>query len=189
MKSARDEEFTAYVDAEGPHLLRTATLLAAGDHHLAEDLVQATLVRLYLAWPRFRSTEHPQAYARRTLTNSLLNERRRPWRRHEQPHQELPDAAARAADEEYERADDVRAALAALSPRMRAAIVFRYFHDLTVAETADVLNCSQGTVKSQTARALDRMRDHLNTIDVARFSEKPDLANLANLADPGVFNV
>ena len=187
MRSTRDEEFTAYVDAQAPHLLRTATLLAAGDHHLAEDLVQATLVRLYVAWPRFRSTEHPQAYARRTLTNVLLNERRRLWRRHEQPSPDLPDTAAAASDEQNERADDVRAALAALAPRMRAAIVFRYFHDLSVAETADLLNCSQGTVKSQTARGLERMRTHFDTTAVTRSSTSSDATR--DLATPGAFHV
>ena len=141
-----------------PQLVHTATLLAAGDTHLAEDLVQATLTKLYVAWPSFQRTQNPDGYVRRMLVNALIDERRRVWRRREQPVAELPDRAAGAAPPVSPAAEAVRAALAELPPRMRAAVVFRYFHDLDVAATADALNCSVGTVKSQTARGLDRLR-------------------------------
>ncbi|MGY1838969.1 MULTISPECIES: SigE family RNA polymerase sigma factor [unclassified Modestobacter] len=159
MRRERDEAFSAFVAGSRGDLLRTATLLAAGDRHLAEDLVQVSLTRLYLAWPRLRAPEARFAYARRVLVNALIDETRRPWRRREQPRAELPDAPAPAAGgPDDERLARLRPALEQLPPRMRAAVVFRHLHELSVAETADVLNCSQGTVKSQTARGLDQLR-------------------------------
>ncbi len=138
-------------------MLRTAVLLAAGDSHLAEDLVQATLTRLYVGWAAFERAANPDAYIRRALVNALIDERRRVWRRREQTVAELPDqAAADVAGNPAGQA--VRQALRELPPRMRAAVVFRYFYDLDVAATADALKCSEGTVKSQTARGLDRLR-------------------------------
>ena len=137
-------------------MLRTAALLTAGDTHLAEDLVQATLTRLYVNWSAFQKAQNPDAYIRRSLVNALIDERRRIWRRREQPVAELPDRAAATAGNPAGEA--VRRALRDLPPRMRAAVVFRYFYDLDVAATADALNCSEGTVKSQTARGLDRLR-------------------------------
>lgn len=138
--------------------MRTATLLAAGDRPLAEDLVQVSLTRLYLAWGRLRAPEARHAYARRTLVNALIDETRRPWRRREQSRAELPDMPTPDGEEPDERLARLRPALAELPPRMRAAVVFRHLHEVTVAETADVLNCSQGTVKSQTSRGLEHLR-------------------------------
>ncbi len=137
-------------------MLRTAALLAAGDTHLAEDLVQATLTRLYVNWSAFQRAQNADAYVRRALVNALIDERRRIWRRRERPVAVLPDQAHATAASPV--GDAVRQALQELPPRMRAAVVFRYFYDLDVAATADALNCSEGTVKSQTARGLDRLR-------------------------------
>ena len=145
------------MSARRPYLLRTAALLTAGDTHLAEDLVQSTLTKLYLAWPAFRRANNPEGYLRRVLVNALIDEKRRLWRRREQPMAELPDLPA-AIDGNAPVGDAVRQALRDLPPRMRAAVIFRYFYDLDIAETADALDCSPGTVKSQTARGLDRLR-------------------------------
>ena len=160
MRAGRDEEFREFVLARRAELLHTATLLTAGDRHLAEDVVQSTLTKLYVHWPRFRRAGNPEGYARRALVHTLVDERRRPWRR-EQSRAELPD---RAGPEPVLAADSAQLveALRHLPPRMRAAVVFRYVHDLSVAETADALGCSQGTVKSQTARALDKLRAALD---------------------------
>jgi len=155
--TGRDEEFRSYVLDRRADLLRTAKLLTAGDGHLAEDLVQSTLTQLYLAWPAFRKANNPNAYARRALVNALVDEKRRPWRRRERSMPVLPEYPA-SESVGSTQADALNAAMRQLPPRMRAALVFRYFHDLNVAETADALGCSQGTVKSQTARALDRLR-------------------------------
>jgi RNA polymerase sigma-70 factor (sigma-E family) len=153
---ARDEEFRAFVVARRPALLRLATLLSAGDEHLAEDLVQTALTRLYVAWRRVERDQGPEAYARRILVNAVVDERRRAWRRSETSRADLPEVAA--ATGAVEDRDAVRTALAAIAPRMRAAVVLRHWLGYDVAECAALLGCSEGTVKSQTARGLDRLR-------------------------------
>ncbi|MEV0899420.1 SigE family RNA polymerase sigma factor [Actinoplanes sp. NPDC049802] len=157
MKNERDEQFHQFVVSRRAALVRTATLLTAGDAHLAEDLVQSTLTKLYVAWPAFQRADNPDGYVRRALVNALTDERRRWWRRSERSMAEVPDRVA-AEHTGGDVSDGLRAALRELPPRMRAALVFRYFYDLDVADTADALGCSEGTVKSQTARALDRLR-------------------------------
>jgi RNA polymerase sigma-70 factor (sigma-E family) len=157
----RDEQFHDFVLARRAGLVRTATLLCAGDGHLAEDLVQSTLTKLYVGWPAFRRADNPEGYVRRALVNALTDEKRRLWRRRERPVADLPDQAFQGAHDDVAGGDRLRRALKNLPPRMRAAVVFRYFYDLGVAETADALNCTEGTVKSQTARALDKLRSAL----------------------------
>jgi RNA polymerase sigma-70 factor (sigma-E family) len=156
----RDDQFHAYVLARRAGLVRTATLLTAGDPHLAEDLVQSTLTKLYVAWPAFQRADNSDGYVRRVMVNALTDERRRLWWRRERPMADLPDRPQ--ADQHSGHLDQgLRTALRNLPPRMRAAVVFRYFYDLDIADTADALGCSEGTVKSQTSRALDRLRDAL----------------------------
>lgn len=163
VRGDRDEQFSDFVLAQRAGLLRTATLLTAGDRHLAEDLVQTTLTKLYVAWPSFQRADNPLGYTRRVLTNALTDERRRAWWRRERATDELPEVAR--TDQHHEPiADDLRQALRDLPPKMRAAVVFRYFHDLTVSETAEALGCSEVTVKSQTSRALARLRIALHSL-------------------------
>jgi RNA polymerase sigma-70 factor (sigma-E family) len=162
VKNERDEQFHQFVVSRRAALVRTATLLTAGDAHLAEDLVQSTLTKLYVAWPSFQRADNPDGYVRRTLVNALTDERRRWWRRSERPMAEVPDRAA-AEHVNGDVSDGLRVALKELPPKMRAALVFRYFYDLDVADTADALGCSEGTVKSQTARSLDKLRAVLGT--------------------------
>lgn len=166
MRSARGEEFEQYVFARRAELLRTATLLTAGDRHLAEDLVQSTLTRLYVAWPAFQRARNPGGYARRALVNALVDERRRPWRR-EDLQADLPELPVPEPAGPGDEGERLNQALRELPPRMRATLVFRYFHDLSVADTAEALGCTEGTVKSATARALDRLREvlDLRTVD------------------------
>jgi RNA polymerase sigma-70 factor (sigma-E family) len=166
VRDERDEQFHSFVLSHRAGLVRTATLLTAGDGHLAEDLVQSALTKLYVAWPSFRRADNPEGYLRRTLVNALTDERRRWWRRHERSMADPPD---RVREEPAGRDldDGLRSALRGLPPRMRAAVVFRYFYDLDVADTADALGCSVGTVKSQTARALDRLRSVLAPDDLS----------------------
>jgi RNA polymerase sigma-70 factor (sigma-E family) len=152
----RDEEFRSYVHASRNQLLRTATFLASGDRHAAEDLVQTALMRMYVAWPRVRS-ETVDAYARKALLNALIDNRRRPFARFERTHAQLPEIAVDDPTPTDTEAAVFRA-LAELPPRMRAAVVLRHLLELSVTETADALNCSEGTVKSQTARALGQLR-------------------------------
>jgi RNA polymerase sigma-70 factor (sigma-E family) len=157
VKNERDLQFHSFVLARRAWLVRTATLLTAGDSHLAEDLVQSTLTKLYVAWSAFQRADNPDGYVRRTLVNGITDERRRLWRRRERSMANLPDRP-RIDPESDDICDGLRQALRDLPPRMRAAVVFRYVYDLDIAATADALGCSEGTVKSQTARALDRLR-------------------------------
>jgi RNA polymerase sigma-70 factor (sigma-E family) len=153
---AREDQFRAYVLQSRGSLLRTATLLASGNAHQAEDLVQTVLLRMYVSWPRIRSDTR-DAYARKMLVNAHIDDRRKPFARHEQNHAEVPDVAVEAAPPSDTEAAVFRA-LAELPPRMRAAVILRHLHDASVAETADALGCSEGTVKSQTARGLAQLR-------------------------------
>jgi RNA polymerase sigma-70 factor (sigma-E family) len=155
----REDQFRAYVLASRGRLLRTAALLASGDAHVAEDLVQTVLLRMYLSWPRIRP-ETRDAYARKMLVNALVDERRRPHARHERNEAEVPDMAVEPTLPTEGDADVFRA-LAELPPRMRAAVVLRHLNDASVTETAEALGCSEGTVKSQTARGLDHLRVRL----------------------------
>lgn len=169
-RSQRDEEFSAFVRARRPELLRSACLLTAGDRHQAEDLVQTALARLYVAWPRVRRTGTQTGYAWRIIVNAHRDEVRRPRWRREQPTADPPDGPQPLPPSTLSNgldAESVRAALARLPAGMRAAIVLRHWLDLSVEETAGLLNCSEGTVKSQTAKAGARLRELLAGADTA----------------------
>jgi RNA polymerase sigma-70 factor (sigma-E family) len=152
----REEEFRAFAADRRSSLLRTSTALTGGDPHLAEDLVQKCLLKLYVAWPRVRSM-HLDSYMRRSLVNALIDERRRAFHRHERAWAEPPDAVGPEVDN-GELAGSILWALGQLAPRMRAAVVLRHVDGLSTEETAHALRCSTGTVKSQTARGLERLR-------------------------------
>jgi RNA polymerase sigma-70 factor (sigma-E family) len=153
-RSARDREFTEFVTARRPALVRVAALLVSGDLARAEDVVQTALIRLYKAWPRVR-TETVDAYARRCVVNAAVDEHRSLFRRREQTWAEVPDVAV-----ENTPGDEaaVLTLLATLPASMRAAVVLRYVEGLSIAETADAMGCSEGNVKSQSARGLNRLR-------------------------------
>ena len=157
--NTRDAEFVDFVTAQRTALVRMARLLTAGDDALAEDLVQTTLTRLYVHWPRVRRAGNPVGYARTSLTHAFVDEQRRAHRRRETPTDLVTDAAT--VDPDRDLADAVLAALATLAPRQRAVVVLRHFLDLDIAETARVLSISTGTVKSQNAKALDHLRTAL----------------------------
>jgi RNA polymerase sigma-70 factor (sigma-E family) len=160
MRSADEASYCEFVAARRRSLLQTAFLLA-GDWHLAEDLVQTTLAKLYVAWARIQRPDDVDAYARRTLVNAFIDERRRPWRR-EQAVDDVPDRVAVPSNpSDPAMRGRILAALAQVPKKQRAALVLRYWEDLSVEHAADVLNCSTGTIKSQTARGLERLRDAL----------------------------
>ncbi|MCW2545348.1 MAG: putative polymerase ECF-subfamily sigma factor [Frankiales bacterium] len=156
---ARDDEFARYVAEHRQGLLRTARFLTAGDSHAAEDLVQTALMRVYVAWPRVRQ-ETADAYARRAVLNALIDESRRGFTRHERAQDVLPEPLPAPSPADTDEA--LYAALAGLPPRMRAAVVLRFFCDLSVTDAARELSCSEGTIKSQTARALTHLRTTLS---------------------------
>jgi RNA polymerase sigma-70 factor (sigma-E family) len=155
--SRRDEEFRAFLADRRSSLLRTSTALTGGDSHLAEDLVQKCMIKLYVAWPRVRSM-HLDSYVRRSLVNALIDERRGAFHRHERAWAEPPDAVRLEVVEGGELSEDLLWALGQLAPRMRAAVVLRHVDGLSTEETSHALRCSTGTVKSQTARGLERLR-------------------------------
>lgn len=156
-----DELFTAFVRTYRPSLRRVAYLLC-GDFHEADDLVQTALLAVHLAWASLASHPHPFGYARRVLVNAFISERRRlRWQREESwavPPQREPAA------EDFTRIDDLDLllrALRSLGPRQRAVIVLRLYEDLSIAQTAEILGCDAGTVRSQASRALAAMRSIL----------------------------
>lgn len=152
----RDAEFAAYMDARQPALLRTAYLLT-GDAHTAEDIVQTSMAKLYLAWHKVQRRESVDAYVRRIMLNECRSLWRRPWKRREVATETIPE---RGATDEYDDglADEVWAVVSTLPPRQRAVIVLRYYEELTEAEIARTLGIAEGTVKSQASRALAALR-------------------------------
>jgi RNA polymerase sigma-70 factor (sigma-E family) len=154
--SAVRADFESWLVAREGALQRTAYLLT-GDPHSAQDLVQTTLARLFLAWDRIGDLGHVDAYARKVLVNEHRSTWRRAWRRREVVTDDLPDRAVAA--HQYDGTDDaVWAFVGTLPPRQRAVIVLRYYEDLTEAQTAELLGISVGTVKSQAHRALAALR-------------------------------
>ncbi len=163
MDAGAEERFSRWADARSDRLLRVAYLLC-GDWHLAEDLVQDTLMQAALHWKRVEAADSADGYVRRIL----MNEARKRWRRRssrELPHREIRDSEAILTDgaDAYVVRDELMAAIRRLPLGQRSALVFRYFEQLSEAETAQALNCSVGTVKSHTHRALSALRDLLNT--------------------------
>jgi RNA polymerase sigma-70 factor (sigma-E family) len=154
-----DERFTAYVRARGEHHLRAAVLLT-GDWHAAEDLVQASLAKLYRAWPKLRPDGDPDAYLRRVMVNTHRSWWRARWRR-ETPAGELPETVIADFADGQALAAQVRQALQALPRRQRAVLVLRYCADLPEAEVADLLGCSVGTVKTHAHRGSRALREIL----------------------------
>jgi RNA polymerase sigma-70 factor (sigma-E family) len=149
------EAFEAFVVARYGRLVRTAYLLT-NDRALAEDLVQTTLTKTWFAWSRISGD--PEPYVRKVMLNTYAAWWRRKWNG-ERATADLPDGRTvpGPADSTGERAD-LWQALHRLTRRQRAVLVLRYYEDLTIEQTADVLGCSAGTVKSQTSRALAKLR-------------------------------
>lgn len=151
------EGFARFVDLRQRALQRTAWLLT-GDWALAEDLVQTALARTWPRWDGIRRRDDPEIYVRRVMVNTWATWSRRKWRG-ERPEKDLPDGPAPGdvATEAVTRVA-VRGALASLTNRQRAVLVLRVFDDLTEAQTAQVLGCAVGTVKSTMSQALARLR-------------------------------
>jgi RNA polymerase sigma-70 factor (sigma-E family) len=159
------EEFTAFVRATGTQLHQAAMLLT-GDHHLAEDLTQATYAKVFARWSRVSTADSPLAYARTTLLNTFLSHRR--LRRNSERPTELTEAdlspsgrvgpvGSDGLDDPATRVD-LLAALAGLPPLDRAVVVLRYWDDRSVADTAHDLGISESAVRTRARRALLRLR-------------------------------
>lgn len=144
--------FEAFVVARQHQALRAAYLMTR-DWPAAEDLLQTTLTKMWLAWSRI---DEPDRYLWRTMANTYASWWRRRWRG-EVPTDVVPDSGDDADDADLERAD-LWAAVGRLPRRQRAVLVLRFFLDLSTADVAQVLDCSPGTVKSQTSKALAKLR-------------------------------
>ena len=148
-----EDEFRELYAARAAALRRTAFLLC-GDWHAAEDLVQVSFAKLYAAW---RRVDRPEPYLRQVLVRAWVDETRRPHRR-ERPVAELPEAAGRAGSSTEDR-ELLKAALLRVPPGQRACLVLRFFDDMSVADTARALGVNESTVKSQTSRGLQALRE------------------------------
>lgn len=156
MNGSARSEFTEFAHSRWPSLVRLAYGLT-GDRGLAEDLAQTTLVNAYASWPRVSKADDPDAYVRRIMLNSFrggFRKRRVAEDLSESPPDKLVTDPARVHDDRA----SVLAAVAALPPKQREVVLLRFWLDLTEAQAAATLGCSVGNVKSQTARALAKLR-------------------------------
>lgn len=170
----REEDFREFVAHRSSALLRTAYLLA-GDWATAEDLLQIALTKTFLAWKRLGHIEAVEPYARRVLVNTATSWWRRRWHG-ERPTEVLPEGAAADQIEQSLERDAMWRHVRALPNRQRAVLVLRYYEDQSEAETARLLNVSVGTVKSQTSRALNTLRERLSAEGVRPERARPPTA-------------
>jgi len=167
LKARRDDrEFCDFVVSRSAALFRVAYLIV-GEYQLAQDLVQESLEKTYVAWPRLRDVANAEAYTRRVIATTATS-----WRRrrsfHERPVEYLPEPAGEDPAAAVVLHDALWAALLALPPRQRAAIVLRHYVDLSEADTAEAMGCSVGAVKSSASTGLQNLRARVG----------PDLAPL-----------
>jgi RNA polymerase sigma-70 factor (sigma-E family) len=165
-------EFAEFVTARSAALHRAAYLMV-GDVALAQDLVQEALTKTYVAWPRLRDKGNAEAYTRKAITTTAISWFRRKRWSHERSTGTLPELGAPGHDDSVTQSTWLWEALLELPVRQRAAVVLRYYEDLTEAQTADAMGCAIGTVKSQVSAALAKLRE--------RLGDDPDLLPLNDL--------
>ena len=163
MNAQLDAEFRDFMRARWPVMVRLAYGLT-GDQGHAEDVAQAAFARAYASWPRVRRSGNPDAYVRQIVVNENRN-RFRKRRVAERLTDAPPERGTGDATSRYDEHSALVAALQRLGPKQRAVIVLRYWLDLTEAEAAVALNCSAGTVKSQTSRALAALRQSTELVE------------------------
>ncbi|MFC4065359.1 SigE family RNA polymerase sigma factor [Actinoplanes subglobosus] len=151
-----DHEFREFAEQRMERWRRSAFLMCS-DWHTADDIVSMTVAKLYRHWRDVRAAANPDAYAQKVLTRTWLSERRRPWRRAERAAEILPDHPVDAVDRVTDRTS-LAALLASLGPRQRAVLILRFYFDYSAEQTAEILDISVGTVKSQSARGLQTLR-------------------------------
>ena len=151
--------FHEFVEARSASLLRTAYLMV-GDYQLAQDLVQESLVKTYMAWRRLRDVGNAEAYARRVMVTTSIS-----WRRRrsfgELSVEVLPEVVAADAADVVAAEADLWTQLQALPPRQRVAVVLRHWEDLSEAQTADLMGCSVGSVKRHVSHGLAKLRNRM----------------------------
>jgi RNA polymerase sigma-70 factor (sigma-E family) len=156
--SQRDADYSEYVAFRLPALRRLALLLCQ-DRHRADDLVQQAIIKVYVHWAKASGADNTDAYVNAILVREFLHERRSGWTRRVSVTDQLPESQILPADPDGLM--DLQAAVTALPPRQRAALVLRYYCDLNIDQTAAALGCTAGTVKSQTAKAIATLRSAL----------------------------
>ncbi|WP_214414935.1 SigE family RNA polymerase sigma factor [Sphaerisporangium fuscum] len=161
MTEEDEAAFDEFLAARSTALLRTAILVCGASVHDAEDLAQGALEKVYRHWPRIRH-DNPESYARRIVVNAAISRARRRKVIQEISFARPPETAAPQSD--LDLRDALVGELWRLPARMRAVVVLRYWEDCSEAETAALLGCSLGTVKSQAARGLARMRAHIGEL-------------------------
>lgn len=166
-----DEDFTAFVSARWPVLLRAAILLGCSAHE-AEDLAQTTLARCYSKWEAVSRASERDAYVYRILVNSWTKSRRRRWWG-EDPTAQLPEPLSADASDAVLVRGTLQVALDRLSSEHRTVLVLRFYTDLSERETAQVLGIPEGTVKSRTARALSRLSNDEHLTDLPGHRSTP----------------
>ena len=152
-----DEDFVEFVSARWERLYRTACVLTL-DQATAEDVLQIAMEKAYLRRHRVRRMDDPAAYVRKVMVNVAISSSQRPWRRAESPRDVLPERPLLEAESGVEEHATLWQLVCALPERQRAVVVLRYYEDLTERETAEVLGCSVGTVKSQAHDAIRKLR-------------------------------
>ncbi len=159
----RAADFTAYVAARERALARLAYLLV-GNRDDAEDLLQNVLAKVYRHWDRVASVEQPDAYVRRMMVNESNSRWRRVLRRLETPSSHVLEVLdpPGAVSPDPTLGIDLWRHVQTLPRQQRAAVVLRYYEDLTEAQTAEILECSVGTVKSHTSRAISALRSRMS---------------------------
>ena len=159
----READFTAYVRAREQALARLAYLLT-GERDAAEDLLQNTLAKVYRHWARIQAAEAPDAYVRRIMVNENNSRWRRLLRRHDWPSSHVLEVIdpPGVAGLDLSSSIDLWRHVQSLPTQQRAAVVLRYYEDLTEAQTAQVLGCTVGTVKSHTSRAISALRTRMS---------------------------
>ncbi|MGW2511684.1 SigE family RNA polymerase sigma factor [Streptomyces scopuliridis] len=167
-RTSRADDFREFAAGRANQLFRSASLLTGGDTHLAEDLVQETLGRMYALWGRVDRIDNPAGYAQTVLVRTFLTHRRRRSAT-ERPLGELPEPVPVPG---YD--PDLRVALldalGRLSAKDRAVVVLRYWEDRSVEETADAMHVSSAAVRTRSVRALAKLREQLG----GRFAEFAD---------------
>ncbi|MFF5635650.1 SigE family RNA polymerase sigma factor [Streptomyces sp. NPDC012825] len=159
MRKSRATEFLEFASARTGPLFRSACLLTSGDTHLAEDLTQETLGRMYALWGRVTRIGNPAAYAQTVLVRTFLSHQRRRSAT-ERPLGELPDRVS-GTDGDPALRIALLDALAGLAPKDRAVVVLRYWEDRSVEETAEALHVSSAAVRTRSVRALAKLRERL----------------------------
>ncbi|WP_435588101.1 SigE family RNA polymerase sigma factor [Micromonospora aurantiaca (nom. illeg.)] len=157
MKAEDEQAFREFVTSQMASLRKLA-YMTCGDWHTAEDAVANALVKLY---PRWRKLERPDLYVKTMVYRAAIDETRRPWRRERSAGDAMPDVTVRDTAAVTDERMRLRAALEAVPARQRTAVVLRHYLDLSLEDTAAVLDCTVGTAKSQVSRGLAKLRESL----------------------------